>query len=253
MKSDMVNTKLEHLLRENGVLHGTDDEARQPASRTLTTNTALNVVASVLTIAAAIIAVFGRVPPWASGGLVALVVVSVTLLLGQHAAGPARRVFTGIRRKRAARRLVVAALELSSRVKGQMDLQRMDSLPGVLHGFGRNGLYGEPAPNMFWISRTYDEVVTLLHDARGRRADPVLALTLLDRILAAFHENHIKVIGDHAAKLKDKLNDYQISELRKARSRYEMLIEDYRKVAEVAERDLGLSIGMWCYNMPAVV
>lgn len=250
----MANTTLENLLRDSGFQLGGERKYPKPAKSGLPVAAVINLSAAVLAIGASAIASFGSAPAWVWITLIGLVAASVAAELAQYLFSPARGWFQGLRRGRIARRLARQAVDLARRAEVYADLPRRDGLASVLYGFNQSGIYGpHSAPDCYTARLAFAEAGLLLSDASRGHGDPVKALRMFDRIMSIFNRVHVKEPGDIAASARDRLTDAQRGEIQRARTRYDAFGEDFKRLAEAAERDLGLNLGGWCYDMPAYV
>ncbi len=129
---------------------------------------------------------------------------------------------------------------------------RTDSLAACLFRLNPPGIFGEyHVPHPARAQTALDSLTALMEAAPYTRTSVTNFLSLFDLMFALYHEHHIKVPADMAAKKKDQIRPSDLGDVRKAWSRYEALVEDHRRLCARANKVFGLQLGFWCHEMPA--
>lgn len=211
----------------------------------------LNAVASIATIAAALIAISGIAQPW----LVALLVVFIVLVMGVLVWRPIANVIGSLARRRRethlGRELVIQALGIASQLNEQMDIMRSDSLGTNLFSLNQRDIYGNYlAPHPGRLSFALKGLAELMRHSGYRHETAISLLQAFDMVFAVYNDLYILGPAARAKSNADKIREFEKDQIRKSLFRYNLLIEKHRQLCDKANETFGLNLGVWCHESP---
>ncbi|GEM_PF-3129935 len=228
---------------------------RGPEKEPLNINSLLGVLTASLSLAAALVTVFGDLPLWVT----ILIVVGMFLLVTIVGWKPLASWLSNKALMRRRNKQIDALIESSSRVVGrlleQAEMTRSDSLPSTLSEL-HNAIATEAKPRYFVpnpvaLAMGIEIVGDLIRQPRLSLSSKLYLFRLSDILFGVFHEHHVYYPATVVDKVPWPSSHYQLDNVRRAWQRYFNLVDEHRKNTLEVNRDFGEHCAVWCSQIPS--